>query len=250
MNTNKRQIITLIICVAILAALVAIGFKTSVPTPLPTPEETAALPWPSREVEKLSVNEKTEHYDINASYPKTNSESISLFFKNFIENQISVFKEDTSWVNDIESASSQSLTLDIDYKIVESDTVENYVFNINSYTGGAHGMQVIQTFAYDKTGQLLTLSNMFFGSKNGLSTLSSLVQKELLKRPGADPKWISDGAGPVEENYSAFIATNEGLTILFGPYQVAPYSDGTIEISIPVDAFAKVANPTIFPPKL
>ncbi len=250
MNTNKRQIITLIVCVAILAVLVVIGFHTSVPTPEPTAEETAALPWPSKEVEKLSIHEKTDHYDISASYPKTNSDSISLSFKSFIEDQISQFKEDTSWVGDVESASSQSLTLDIDYKVVDSVTVNNYVFNIDSYTGGAHGMQVMRTFSYDKTGQLLTLANMFSNGIDGLKTLAAATQKELLKRPGADSKWITDGAGPVEDNYAAFIVTNEGLTILFGPYQVAPYSDGTIEMSIPLSAFAKVANPAIFPPKL
>lgn len=250
MNGNKRQFIILVVCLVVLGVLVAIGFRTSAPEKPLTVEEKVNLPRPSAEVEKLSFSENTKHYEINATYPKTNSDTISLFFKNFITEQVAQFKDDTSWVSETDSASSGSLTLDIEYKIVNSGIVENYVFNINTYTGGAHGIQAIRTFTYDKTGELLTLADMFSNGLEGLKVYAVAVQKELSKRPGIDTKWLQDGSSPTEENYSAFIATDQGLTVIFSPYQVAPYSEGTIEITVPVSAFAKVANPEVFPPNL
>jgi hypothetical protein len=245
---NKKHIILPIVSVVVLAALIIIGFRTSAPEEavISTTEEAINLPWPSAEVEKISTNEKTQNYNITASYPKTNSDSISKYFKSYIEDQVTSFKEDTSWVNDVESASSQILTLDIDYEAVNSNNVQNYIFSTNSYTGGAHGLQVRKTFSFDKGGQLLNISNLFSNGLDGLNTLATLVQKELLKRDGADAKWIADGAGAREDNYSSFVVTDTGVKILFDPYQVASYADGNIDITIPFMAFSKIANPEIF----
>ncbi len=125
--------------------------------------------------------------------------------------------------------------------------VQNYVFDVNSYTGGAHGLQFRKTFSFNKEGQLLTLANLFSNGLDGLTDFSKLVQKELMKREGANAEWIADGAAPREENYRSFVVTDTGVTILFDPYQVAPYSDGAIDIAIPSTLFTKIANPELFP---
>lgn len=245
---NKRQLIIGLVAMVILGVFIAIGFRTSEPKPAVTTDQSVGAPWPSQEIEKLTVSEETEHYSISAVYPMVVSESITNSLKNFIDGEISQFKDDTSWVNEIESASSGSLSLDISYQAVASKTVQNYIFSINSYTGGAHGMQVRKTFSYDKTGQLLGISSVFTNGLSGLETLSTLVKKELMKREEADFKWISDGASPKEDNYSSFVITDTGITILFDPYQVAAYSEGSIDVAIPVSAFAKIASPQVFRP--
>ena len=241
---NKKQLILGAVALILLGAFVAIGFRTSSPKTVPT--QTDQSPWPSQEVDKVSINQNTDHYSIDAVYPKTVSDSISLYFKSYTEDQITEFKNDTSWVDDVESASSQSLTLDISYQFVPGANAQNYIFTTNSYTGGAHGMQTRRTFAFNKGGQLLTISNLFSNGIDGLNAFSKLVQKELLKREGADEAWIADGAGPKEENYSTFVINDDGVTVLFDPYQVAPYSDGAIDITIPLTAFKNIANTAIF----
>lgn len=236
-----------ILSLAILVALVAIGFRTS-DTTAPTTEDSVVSDnaWPSQEVEKLTIQEKTGNYNINAQYPKTNSDSINLYLKSFVEEQITQFKADTSWVTEIDSASNQILTLDISYDFVNSKNAQNYIFSIASYTGGAHGLQVRETFSYDKVGQAIGFSSLFSNGLYGLETFSSLVQKELLKREGADKDWVADGAGPKEENYSSFVITDTGVKVLFDPYQVAAYAAGPVDVEIPFSAFAKIANPDIF----
>lgn len=240
---NKKQIILGIVSLGILVAFATVGFHTSKPV-----DTTISVAWPSEETGQGKVEEKTEHYTITAVYPKTSSDAISMYFKSFVDEQVSQFKEDTSWVNDTESASDGDLSLDISYKAVNVSTAQNYVFLVNSYTGGAHGLQFRKTFSFNKEGQLLTLANMFSNGIEGLTDFSKLVQKELLKREGADKDWIADGTAPREENYRAFVVTDTGLTVLLDPYQVAPYSDGAIDISILSSDFAKIANPELFPP--
>ncbi|MCC7436317.1 DUF3298 domain-containing protein [Candidatus Nomurabacteria bacterium] len=246
MKNHKKDIIILLLCLAVLFLLASVGFKTSDPEPEPTIAELQVGPWPSAKIDDVAVSEKTEHYDINAVYPKTNSDTITTYFKNYVENQIATFKDDTSWVNDIESSSETSLTLDIKYDFVDSKNVQNYIFSVASYTGGAHGLQVRKTFSFNKEGQLLTLSNLFFNELNDLKTFSDLVKKELLKRSDVNSDWLEDGAGPKEENYQSFVVTDNGITVLFDPYQVAAYASGNIDISIPTSSFSKIANPDIF----
>lgn len=107
-------------------------------------------------------------------------------------------------------------------------------------------MQIRKTFSFNKEGQLLTISNVFTNAVQGLPAFATLVQKELLKKEGTDADWVSDGAAPREENYSSFVITDDAITILFDPYQVAPYAFGAIDITIPVSAFQKSANTTLF----
>ncbi len=248
--TNKQQFILSLVAIVVVGALIAIGFHTSDTKPANTevtPQDTEALAWPSQEVDKIVVKESTTNYTIDASYPKVASDSMTLQFKNYVEGQIAGFKEDTAWVGEVESASSTSLTLDISYEFVGGKNAQNYIFTINSYTGGAHGMQTRKTFSFNREGQLLTLSNLFSNGTDGLPTFAALVQKELEKRPGADKDWIADGAAAKEDNYASFLVTDAGITVLFDPYQVASYADGPIDVAIPLSSFKKIANKDLFP---
>lgn len=248
---NRKQFIIFIIALAALAVFIFIGFRTSGSSDPEaaqdqTVDTTTAL-WSSRELETVSVDQKTTYATITSSYPKTASDSITIYFKSFVEEQINQFIDDTSWAGEIESAASGNLSLDITYKSVQSTTVHTYVFTVNSYTGGAHGLQFRKTFSFNKEGQLLTLSNLFSNGFDGLPTFAKAVQKELLKRPNSDADWIVEGAAAKEENYRSFVVTDTGITVLFDPYQVAPWSDGAIDISIPANQMGTTVKKEFWP---
>lgn len=242
---TKKQLSIFFAALVILIGFVVLGFRTSKEEPHAVPTSTDQIPNPSQEVSSVSVHEKTEHYTINATYPKTNSDAITEYFKNYTDDQIAQFKDDTSWVNDVQSAADSQLSLDISYKSVPSTLVQNYIVSVASYTGGAHGLLVRKTFSFNKEGQLLTLSSLFKNGLDGLPSFATLAQKELLKREGAQADWIKDGAGAKEENYQSFVVTDTGVTVLFDPYQVAPWSDGAIDITIPFSSFKTIANPEV-----
>src|SRR5699024_3316674 len=46
-------------------------------------------------------------------------------------------------------------------------------------------------------------------------------------------EWVQEGTSQDVSNFSYFDITEDGLKILFPTYQVGPYSDGEIEITIP-----------------
>lgn len=112
------------------------------------------------------------------------------------------------------------------------------------YTGGAHGLTVIDTFVFDsQTGNQVTLDTLFSG--NYLSTLSNLSMKELRK---IDPNlrtftFAEEGAAPKKENFDAFILMPDGMHIIFQNYQVGPYVIGNPEIVIQYSSLQDILNP-------
>jgi hypothetical protein len=246
---TKQQYIKFFIALLILIAFVMLGFRTSTKEVYVPPTSVDQILNPSEEIDKVVINEKTDSYTINASYPKTNSATINNYFKSYTDEAVAQFKTDTSWTSNGEVTPNQILlTLDSSYESVKSSTVQNYVFSTNLYTGGAHGIQVRKTFSFSPDGQLLTINNLFNNPKD-LETFSKIVRSKLLKRENAQTDWINDGAGPKIENYQSFIVKDDGVVVLFDQYQVAPYSDGQIDITIPTSSFTKIANPELFPVK-
>lgn len=250
-NSKKvgRSQIILTIIVVIAIVFISLTYKSgNLQKDGVTPENIVIdTAWPSTEVDKVTIDESNKQYDIKTSYPVVKDNSISLIFKSFVENQIQRFKEDTSWVND-ENASSESegeLSINIEYRSVRSVNTETYIFTTGTYTGGAHGMQFNSTFTISKLGEIIKVENLFT-KKNGLEVVSDYVKAELNKMEYADAKSIESGTSPSVDNYQSFIITNEGVTFLFDPYQVAAYAYGMQKVDVPLSVFKDYANPEIF----
>ncbi len=241
---TKTQLIAFIVALGLIVGFVLLGLRHTTPKADIAQQQAE---WPSREIEKVDVSDKGAFGTITAVYPKTASDSITKYFDAFVQDQIAQFKNDVSWVEDQQdSAQAEALSLDIAYTMYQGTSVQTYVFTVASYTGGAHGMQVRKTFAFNKEGQLLTISNVFKNGFDGLPVFAKVVQKALLKREGVQADWLTEGASPIEENYNAFIVQDDGVTVLFDPYEVAPYVFGPIDVFIPASDFGSIANPALF----
>ncbi len=209
-----------------------------------TPSASGA--WPSEEVRQERVQDSGRGYTITAVYPIAESMPVSDYFRTFIDGSIRQFKEDTAWVADIENPDDNGVSLDITYTRVKGVTADNYIFLLAMYTGGAHGLQATKTFTFTPDGTPVTVAMLFTNGVEGLNTIAPLVQKELMTRGFEDSDWIKDGAAPLEQNYKNFVVDDNGLTVMFDPYQVAPYSAGLQKVTIPLSAFKKIANPEVF----
>ncbi|HEX7325488.1 MAG TPA: RsiV family protein [Rhodanobacteraceae bacterium] len=138
-------------------------------------------------------------------------------------------------------------------------------------TGGAHPLPVQAAFVFDrKGGKLLALDDLFAQPDAARTALANYAHDTLLKKlmanaptpsegsPEAIREWkantvqmLDDGTRPTEVNYSVFIvrtgatadAQSPGLTLIFPPYQVAPYVDGTQTVDVPASVFAKFLKP-------
>ncbi|HEY0980003.1 MAG TPA: RsiV family protein [Candidatus Paceibacterota bacterium] len=236
----------LVVVIGIIAYMLMRGEGNMVinQTPEVSPSESGV--WPSEEVRTESVNDSGRGYKITAVYPVTSSDTVTTYFRTFVDETIAQFKTDTAWVADIENPEENAVALDITYTREKGMTADNYVFLLAMYTGGAHGLQATKTFTFAPDGTPVTVEMLFTNETDGLKTIAPLVQKELMKREFAEEGWVTDGTAPTEQNYKNFTVTDAGLTFIFDPYHVASYAAGMQKVTIPLSAFKKIANTEVF----
>lgn len=138
-------------------------------------------------------------------------------------------------------------------------------------TGGAHPIPIEATFVFDrKAGRLITLDDLFANPDAARAALAKVTHATLLGRfmanapssgegsPAAIREWkanmlqmLDGGTRPTSVNYSLFVVRagagaqdpSPGLTLVFAPYQVAPYVYGTQTVEVPASAFAPFLKP-------
>ena len=112
-----------------------------------------------------------------------------------------------------------------EYKGMISYDVTSY-----SYTGGAHGSTSETGMVFDVSGNLLTETDLFGdGYRETLSGLLSSRLEESLPDPDAyNALFIKD----IEPNGN-FIVTQEGVTYIYGQYEIGPYYLGIIKVTLP-----------------
>jgi hypothetical protein len=105
------------------------------------------------------------------------------------------------------------------------------VLTFGAFTGGAHPNPWLVSLNFDlEQGRTLELEQMFRPGSGYLETLSRLCREDLAGRNAPEAE---TGASPAAENFQVWTMSAKGLTIVFPPYQVAPYSEGVMEVAIP-----------------
>lgn len=138
-------------------------------------------------------------------------------------------------------------------------------------TGGAHPIPIEATFVFDRrAGRLITLDDLFANPDAARGALAKVAHATLLGRfmadapsssegsPAAIREWkanmlqmLDGGTRPTSVNYSLFVVRagagahdpSPGLTLVFAPYQVAPYVYGTQTVEVPAADFAAFLKP-------
>lgn len=144
--------------------------------------------------------------------------------------------------------SAQSLIVDFETKHL-SQRLLTLLIHGSEYTGGAHPNSFYYILAIDpKSGRKIPVEDFFSGPKY-LEQLSRLSAEALNKRTeelNTDSKWITEGTAPKADNFDVIWPGEDGLYILFTPYQVAPYSSGATSIIIPYSKLKGVLSDKYF----
>lgn len=114
------------------------------------------------------------------------------------------------------------------------------------YLGGAHGgLDVSSTNCTLPDGRVFHLTELFRKPDTALHLISELSRKELQRR---ELPWdmIRSGTEPDIENFDTFLLTADGLTLYFSPYQVAPWSEGVVTVSLSLDDLSEAAPVTAY----
>ncbi len=148
--------------------------------------------------------------------------------------------------------STMDMTPGFELSIAVPDMYENedtvsFFLSRYEYTGGAHGSTILIPFNYSKkTKKLLTLKDVLSGAgtlpENWLNRLADEARRLLMEQAkqgtlDSDESMIKGGTEPDEKNFATFMIKDSSVRIIFGQYQVAPYSAGMPEVEIPLNFF-------------
>ena len=175
-------------------------------------------------------------------YPVTDHAAIDAELKQWAEQEVQSFAEDFA-----ESGKTSPYELKGSFQLLgASPRVLSVVWNVWSYTGGAHGNLDIVTFLFDReSGAVLEFQDIFEDMEEALRIVSQYTLKQLAASPDSDLAKIKDGTAPDLDNFASFALTPDGIRVYFQPYQVGPWSDGVKEVDIALEELLS-AGPHLF----
>lgn len=196
----------------------------------------------------LSENAKT--YRINGAYPVVvglptdDQEVLNTHIKQLVEETMADFRRTAGAVPAAKlQGKTSTLTIGYERATLSEDLVSFALTIESSIAGSANPNVYVRTFNYDlKTRQPILIGDEL-GSDEGLQTLSEKAREILTDAAKTRGTYddsvaalIAAGTEPQPENFSAFLMESGSLILLFSPYQVAPGSEGTQRISIPMNS--------------
>lgn len=184
--------------------------------------------------EELHILESTDNYDLKIDYPNVENKKI----KNKIDEYVTKQKEDfLNNVKDVEDLEQPKYDFNLSVNVNDYKDITHVYMLTYAYTGGAHYTRDDTSLYYDnKTKEFVDLK-YFFKDEESFKKLSSIAYYYVLKLEDKtfDELWVKRGTDPTIDNYRHFNFKDEGLEILFPPYQIASWADGEIKITIPYE---------------
>lgn len=121
--------------------------------------------------------------------------------------------------------------------VTASSSVVSVVFFISTTMGGTQPEPGMATFVYDKrNGRRLSYNDILM-QRDGLPLVFSRICRRTLEEQLGDKTdipMLDAGTAPDMSNFDLFSLTPDGVRIYFPPYQVAPYSAGYLNVTIPL----------------
>ncbi len=184
--------------------------------------------------EEVHILESTDNYDLKIDYPNVENKKIKKKIDEYVKEQKDNFLNNVKEIEDLEQPKYDfNLSVNVnDY----NDIIRVYMLTF-AYTGGAHYTRDDTSLYFDnKTKEFVDLK-YFFKDEEAFKKLSSIAYYYVLKLEDKtfDELWVKRGTDPTIDNYRHFNFKDEGLEILFPPYQIASWADGEIKITIPYE---------------
>lgn len=185
-----------------------------------------------------------EFYDIKIDFEKTKIKDLNNKIEEYIKNKENEF---IAIVDESGKVQTSKYNLIINTETKEfKNLVSTHVLTFY-FTGGAHYVREDITHVYNvDEKKYINFSGLLI--KDSEDLLKNVVLKYLYKY-GEEKEisfndWqVEDGTKITDKNYENFYLDNNGLNILFPPYQVASWADGEIKITIPFEELENILKP-------
>lgn len=217
--------------------------------------------------EEKDFLDKNDFYEISAKYPIDSfdkEKDIETFVLHIIKEKQKeweiggeVYNSEKEAEKDFSDRPKMTYSLDISfdkYSSKEKGTV-SYLFNIYEFTGGAHGINAINTFTFNKNGKVDIQDILDLSSGDNAIKLSRVLADNLKTKGGdmIEENMMMEGLGLAylkvdgktfdnvkcacdgfnfASNFQNFYITDEGMNFVFSQYQIAPGAAGIIKTLI------------------
>jgi hypothetical protein len=210
---------------------------TAVPTatPLPVPPahsiDLGAGRWLA--THSIEGQDQARNYTIQAQWPVIEGVStpqikqFNLAAQAFVSDTLNGFQQMVT-----EPFLGQGGFIYVNYQVINAGNgLLSVLFDVSTYTGGAHGNTVHTALNFDlNTGRPLTFDDVFKPGVDAVKTLAVIASDELTR---TNRLMFPEGAEPTPENYQVWNFDFNGLRLTFDQYQVMPYSAGPQTVAIP-----------------
>lgn len=185
--------------------------------------------------------EYSPNYSIKIDFPEFSNEILKEKAKEWIKNKEEEFRKTLNSTDEIQ------YDLLINYEQSTYNNVQYTHIISYMYTGENHYLREDKSFYFDLNRKNEVTIVDFLKNEKCLEQISNLAYSEILKEKEKqqlelNQDWIKNGTEAILDNYNNFQFDDNGLHILFLPYQVGPWSDGEIEILITYDKINEIIN--------
>ena len=196
-------------------------------------------------LKKLTKN--TDCYEASLEYPVFGQPALDQNIRDWAERY---FAQETGELQkgcaeDERNPDNRKWEFAVSPRVTASNNVVSVEFAIYSDTGGAHPNHDVRTLTLNEEGKILGYGDLFEKTGGLWKFLSeyafSALRPEMKKNDCLDPATVRGGLAPNADSFKHFVVTPQGLTLIFPPYQVAPYACGEQRCQIPVTALGKLA---------
>ena len=126
----------------------------------------------------------------------------------------------------------------------QDDTVISFQEQSSTYTGGAHGNNIVAGVTFDaKTGQRIQLADLMESEEDGKAEVDQILLEKAQEMQ--EKSMQEDGYGIFFEEYETYIPdvltedswymTEDGMTIVSNEYLLAPYAAGATYFDLPYE---------------
>ena len=166
------------------------------------------------------------------------------------------------------SANAGDYKLEVTFTVARrTDDFVSVLASGSSFTGGAHPNPLTASFVtYAAENRMVAISDLFTDAGAALKILSDEARAQLQGRFEAQLReqigegdklepalkdmreWVERGTEPTAEKFAVYLVDGIdskaiGLTLVFPPYQVAPYVDGAPQVEVPARLFHALLKP-------
>ncbi len=239
----KRAILFVITIIILLIFLIILTPYIKKPeTSLPSSESVSQ----TAVFETVTLEEKTDFAELKLSYPKLppgQYTEVSQFVASVQGEHAQNIRDAEAFAQEFGGGAMYQTILT--YAIATSTNTTTFVFQLYTYTGGAHGNTAVLTFTYKNSDRTLVTLKDVFTDATYLRTISAQARTYLYASLGEQSTrdQIDLGTEPNTDNFNAWYMTNDTITFIFGQYQVGPYVIGMPEFPLSKKSVSSIVRP-------